>query len=170
VLVRELGLSNAAYGVAFAISSGSILAGSWTAGLLAHRIGSERLLRLACGAAPLVGGAAFALNVLVPHAPAAWEFVAVMAAYAFTFGVIVPNAFAAGMEHAGAIAGLAAGMLGASQMLGGSIGSMINGGFPYKAHVDVGLSVGTAGIGVAAAYAWSARADRFAPAVPIEKI
>lgn len=169
VFIRELGLSNRAFGAAFFVSSGAILAGSWTAGMLAHRVGSERLLQAACGGAALAGSAAFALNVLVPHVPAAWAFAAVMAAYAFTFGVLVPNAFAAGMEHAGAFAGVAAGMLGATQMLGGSIGSIVNGALPYKANVNVGLSVGIAGIGVVAAYWWSVRAARSAPALSFEK-
>jgi DHA1 family bicyclomycin/chloramphenicol resistance-like MFS transporter len=105
VLVRELGLSNTAYAVAFAISSGSILAGSWSAGAFAHRISAERLLSLACRGATISGIAAFALNVLVSHAPSAWQFVAVMATYAFTFGLLVPGAFAAGMEPAGDMAG-----------------------------------------------------------------
>lgn len=169
VLVRQLGLSNAAYGFAFAISSGSILVGAWTTGALAQRIGSERLLRAACAGAAIVGGAAFALNVLAPHGPAAGEFVAVMAAYAFTFGVIMPNAFAAGLEHAGDMAGVAAGLLGATQMLGGAAGSIMNGALPYRANIDVGLSVGIAGIGVAAAYGWSARAARFAPAISFKE-
>lgn len=169
VLVRELGLSNLAYGIAFAISSGSILAGSWMSGILAHRIGSERLLSAGCAAAAIVGCVTFALGVLEPHAPAAWEFVGVMAAYAFTFGLIAPNAFAAGMEHAGAMAGVAAGMLGATQMLGGSVGSMVNGALPFKTYVDVGLTVGVAGIGVAAAYLWSLRAGRLASAISFEE-
>jgi hypothetical protein len=84
-----------------------------------------------------------------------------MAAYAFTFGVIVPNAFAAAMERVGGMAGVGAGMLGAAQMLGGAIGSTVNGALPFKAHVDVGLSVGVAGLGVAAAYGWSLRGGRF---------
>jgi DHA1 family bicyclomycin/chloramphenicol resistance-like MFS transporter len=164
VLVRELGLSRTAYAIAFAISSGSILTGSWLAGLVAHRIGAERLLGVACTGAAIAGSAAFTLNVLVPHAPAAWQFVAVMATYAFAFGLLVPGAFAAGMEHAGGMAGVAAGMLGATQMLGGSIGSAMNGALPFRANVDVGLSVGVAGIGIAGAYLWSVRAARLAPA------
>jgi DHA1 family bicyclomycin/chloramphenicol resistance-like MFS transporter len=169
VLVRELGLSNGAYAAAFAISSGSILIGSWTAGNLAHRVGSERQLRFACIAAAVAGMATFMLNVLVPHPPAAWQFIAVMAAYAFSFGIIVPNAYAAGMEHAGAMAGVAAGMLGATQMLGGSIGSLLNGALPYKTYVDVGLSVGIAGLGVVVAYSWSVIAERRRPAVGFEE-
>ncbi len=161
VLVRELGLSNTAYAVAFAISSGSMLAG-----MLANRLGAERLLSVACAGSALAGTAAFALNVLVPHAPSAWQFVAVMATYAFSFGLLVPGAFAAGMEPAGDMAGVAAGLLGASQMLGGSIGSAINGSLPFRANVDVGLSVGIAGIGVAAAYLWSVRAARLATKPP----
>jgi DHA1 family bicyclomycin/chloramphenicol resistance-like MFS transporter len=168
VLVRALGLSNTAYGIAFAISSGSILAGSWSAGLLARRVGSERLLGLGAAGAAVVGSAVFALNVLVPHAPAVWQFVTVMAAYAFTFGIIVPNAYAAGMERAGTMAGVAAGMLGATQMFGGSIGSIINGALPYKAYVGVGLSVGVAGVGVAVSYVWSVRAGRVVPAISVD--
>jgi DHA1 family bicyclomycin/chloramphenicol resistance-like MFS transporter len=144
VLVRELGLSNSAYAAAFAISSGSMVAGSWLAGTLAHRLGAERLLSVACAGSAFAGIAAFALDVLVPHAPSAWQFVAVMASYAFTFGLLVP------------------GLLGATQMLGGSIGSAINGSLPFRANVDVGFSAGIAGVGVAAAYIWSARANRLA--------
>ena len=66
------------------------------------------------------------------------------------------------MEPAGDMAGVAAGLLGATQMLGGSIGSAVNGALPFRANVDVGLSVGIAGIGVAAAYIWSVRAARLA--------
>jgi DHA1 family bicyclomycin/chloramphenicol resistance-like MFS transporter len=165
VLVRELGLSNALYGVAFAISSGAILLGSWLAGAFATRVGPERVLAAACAAGTLAGGAMFALTVLVPHAPPAWAFVLAMAAYAFTFGVIVPNAFATGMEHAGEMAGVAAGLLGATQMLGGALGSTINGVLPFVTYVDVGLSVGCAGIGIAAAYLWSTRARPLAAAL-----
>ena len=160
VLVRELGLSNTDYGIAFAVSSGSILAGSYSAAVLAHRIGSERMLAGAAIVAALAGSAVAARSVFAPQAPAAWQFVALMAGYAFTFGVIVPNAFAAALERAGAMAGLGAGMLGASQMLGGSLGSMVNGILPFKPHVGVGLSVGIAGLGVAAAYAWSRHGAR----------
>jgi DHA1 family bicyclomycin/chloramphenicol resistance-like MFS transporter len=166
VLVRELGLSNTAYAVAFAISSGSILAGSWLAGTLAHRLGAERLLSMACAGLALAGAAAFALNILAPHAPSAWQFVAVMAIYGFTFGILIPGAFAAGMEPAGDMAGIAAGLLGATQMLGGSIGSAINGSLPFRPNVDVGFTVGIAGIGVAAAYIWSIRAARLASRPP----
>jgi DHA1 family bicyclomycin/chloramphenicol resistance-like MFS transporter len=161
VLVRELGLSNAAYGVAFAISSGAILTGSWLAGLLAHRIGSERLLRLGCIAGALAGTVMFMLTVAGGRPPAAWVFVLAMAAYAFTFGIILPNAFAAGMEHAGAMAGVAAGLLGATQMLGGALGSTVNGILPFKTYVDVGLSVGCSGLGIGLAYLWSCRDTGF---------
>jgi DHA1 family bicyclomycin/chloramphenicol resistance-like MFS transporter len=132
VLVRELGLSNAHYALAFALSSGSILAGSWTTGVLARRVGSERMLAAAAVGAALAGGAVAARNVLVAQPPAAWQFVALMALYAFTFGVIVPNAFAAAMERAGTMAGVGAGMLGATQMLGGAVGSTINGALPLQ--------------------------------------
>jgi len=156
VLVRELGLSNAAFGIAFAISAGAILAGSSATGLLVGRIGSERLLGAASLAAATVACAGCVLGVTLAHPPAPWQFVAVMTAYAFTFGNVVPNAFAAGLERAGAMAGSAAGMLGAAQMLGGSLGSSLNGALPLRPHVAVALSVGIAGIGVAAAYLWSA--------------
>lgn len=157
VLVRELGLSGTQYGIAFAISSGAILSGAWIAGSLAHRIGSERLLRLASIGAALTGGAAFIVNLGAAHAPSAAAFVTAMAAYAFTFGLIVPGAFAAGMEHAGAMAGVAAGTLGATQMLGGAVGSTINGLLPFAPHADVGLSVGIAGLGTLGTYLWSTR-------------
>jgi DHA1 family bicyclomycin/chloramphenicol resistance-like MFS transporter len=159
VLVRELGLSGTQYGIAFAISSGAILSGAWIAGSLAHRIGSERLLRLASIGAALAGGAAFVVNLSAgsAHAPSAAAFVTAMAAYAFTFGLIVPGAFAAGMEHAGAMAGVAAGTLGATQMLGGAIGSTINGLLPFEPHIDVGISVGIAGLGTLVTYLWSTR-------------
>jgi hypothetical protein len=37
---------------------------------------------------------------------------------------------------------------------------------PFRANVDVGLSVGLAGIGVAAAYVWSVRTARLASRPP----
>ncbi len=160
VLVRELGLSNTAFGIAFAISSGAILVGSWTTAMFAHRVAPERLLACASIAAAILGMLVFGVNVLLPHQPAAWEFVATMAAYAFTFGLIIPNVYAAGMEEAGKMAGVASGMLGATQMLGGSLGSVLSGALPYKAYVNIGLTVGVAGIGVALAYIWSLRAGR----------
>ncbi len=162
VLVRELGLSSAAFGVAFALSAASIFGGAWFAGAFADRFGSERLLRLGSGAAAIAGCGAFAFNIALPHAPPAPLFVAVMALYAVAFGVLVPNAFAAGMEHAGAMAGVAAGVLGAAQMLGGAIGSTINGALPFAPHVNVGLSVASAGVATVLCYALSTRA-RYAP-------
>jgi len=169
VLVREMGLSNAMYGVAFAISSGAILIGSWLSGLLAHRIGPERLLAGACIAGTLAGAAMFALTVPAQHVPPAWAFVTAMALYSLTFGVIVPNAFAAGMEFAGEMAGVAAGLLGATQMLGGALGSTINGVLPFATYVDVGLSVGCAGVGIAVAYVWSLLGGGLAPAAAFDE-
>ena len=157
VLVRELGLSNGGFGVAFAIASGAILAGSWVAGALAHRFNSERLLAAASLAAGAIGSLAFALNAIDPHAPPAWAFVGIMAANAFTFGIIVPTAYAVGLEPAGAMAGVASGLMGATQTLGGAFGSTIDGVLPFAVHLNVGLSAGIAGLGTAAAYLYSRR-------------
>ena len=165
VLVRELGLSNAAYGVAFAISSGAILTGSWVAGALAHRLDSERLLAAASLAAGAIGSLSFLVNRIDPQVPPAWAFVSVMAAYAFTFGVIVPTAFAAGLEPAGAMAGVASGVMGATQTLGGAFGSTIKGVLPFAVHLDVGLSAGIAGLGTAAAYLYSRRSPAARPVI-----
>jgi hypothetical protein len=67
------------------------------------------------------------------------------------------------------MAGVAAGLLGATQMLGGALGSTINGVLPFATYVDVGLSVGCSGLGIAIAYVWSLRGGRLAPAVAFDE-
>jgi hypothetical protein len=82
-----------------------------------------------------------------------------MGAYAFAAGMVMPNLFAIGMERAGAFAGIAAAVLGASQMAGGAVGSTLVGATGLVPSRAVGAVVLGAGVLVAAAYAASLTPD-----------
>ncbi len=157
VLVAQLHLASGAFAGCFALVASSLLVGATVTGRLAHRIGSERLF--ACGIAgmTLAGAAVYAVDA---WAPSAVGFTATMMLFAFCFGIVVPSAFAAALHDAGASAGLAAGILGASQMVGGAVESAVAPAIHGVPSFGAGLVVGISTLGTALAYLRSRRAAR----------
>ncbi len=148
-LVAQMHVPAGLYAVAFALNACALLAGSFSAGRLAPRVGPERMFRCGVGLGVLAGFAALALDVLVPT-PAG--FVATFALVAFASGIALPGAYTAGLAGAGGDAGLASGIFGAAQMTGGGIGSALAGGLPFAHAAAIGAVVVGGTLAAAAAY------------------
>jgi DHA1 family bicyclomycin/chloramphenicol resistance-like MFS transporter len=159
VLMDQFGLGIGWYATAFAGASAAFVVGT----LSTARIGRgraempERLLAIGTFAMPVVGAAVLGAYSFGRTGPVA--FVLAMGAYAFAAGMVMPNLFAIGMERAGAFAGIAAAVLGASQMAGGAVGSTLVGATGLVPSRAVGAVVLGAGVLVAAAYAASLTPD-----------
>jgi hypothetical protein len=82
----------------------------------------------------------FGLDVLLPH-PTVGSFVVGMSLFALLFGIAIPNAFAVGLQDAGTVAGTGAAIMGATQMVGGSLGSTLISLFPFPPLVAIGSMV-----------------------------
>jgi DHA1 family bicyclomycin/chloramphenicol resistance-like MFS transporter len=147
-LVEQMHVPSGLYALAFALNACALLAGSFGGGRVAHRVGPERLFAFGVALSLVAGIAVCALDALVPTPVV---FVAGFAFVAFAFGIAFPGAFAAGLAEAKGDAGVASGILGASQMLGGAIGSAATGLLPFAPSAAVGtvVLVGTAGCAVA---------------------
>ena len=158
VLVDQFRLPTIAYAIAFAGASAAFIVGTLATGRFARGRPEmpERLLAIGAYAMPAIGALVLAISALPNGGPA--PFVVAMGAYAFAAGMVMPNVFAIGMERAGAIAGIAAAVLGAAQMAGGAIGSTLAGAIGLEPSRAVGVVVLGAGAVVAIAYASSRRA------------
>jgi DHA1 family bicyclomycin/chloramphenicol resistance-like MFS transporter len=119
VLIEVYGVPSARYGLYFGLSAVGIMLGAATNKRLLHRFSGERVLRwglvllLAAGlllllqSATRLGGAA---GVMPP-----------VMLYVFAYALTAPNATALAMEPLPRMAGMAASLMGAIQMAGGSL-------------------------------------------------
>jgi DHA1 family bicyclomycin/chloramphenicol resistance-like MFS transporter len=153
-LVTQMHVPSGLYAVAFALNACALLTGSFGGARLAKRVGPERLFRIGVVLAVLAGFATFALDTFAPSPPG---FVATFAFIAFASGIAMPNAYAAALADAGPDAGLTSGLLGASQMIGGGIGSAVAGALPFAPAESIGAVVLAGTLGAAAAYVLSWR-------------
>jgi DHA1 family bicyclomycin/chloramphenicol resistance-like MFS transporter len=153
-LVTQMHVPSGLYAAAFALNACALLTGSFGGARVARRVGPERLFRFGVVFAVIAGIATCALDALAPNPVG---FVATFALVAFASGIAMPNAYAAALADAGTDAGLASGLLGASQMIGGGIGSAIAGVLPFPPAESIGIVVLVGTLGASAAYAWSRR-------------
>jgi DHA1 family bicyclomycin/chloramphenicol resistance-like MFS transporter len=113
-LMWALGVGQAVYSGLFALTAAAIMAGALAGPGLIRRAGRSRVvwagLMLATGAGV---GLVLLASAGLPSAPAV---IALVAAYTFTRGLVLPVATAAAMEPMGHAAGLTSGLLGALQM------------------------------------------------------
>lgn len=137
-LVTQMHVASGPYAAAFAVNACALLAGSFVAARLTQRIGAERLF---AGGVALSFVAAILACALDVAAPSPAGFVATFALYAFAFGVLLPNAYAAGLAPAGADAGTASAVLGATQMIGGGAASALAAALPIAPSSGTGLTV-----------------------------
>lgn len=149
VLVAQMHVPSGLYALAFALNACALLAGSFSGGRVAQRVGPERLVAFGVSLSLIAGITTCALGVWGPS-PAA--FVAGFAFVAFAVGITTPAAFTAGLVAAKGDAGVASGILGASQMLGGAIGNAVTGLLPLVPSAAVGTVVLAGTAGCAGAY------------------
>jgi len=159
VLIDRMRISSAAYAVAFAIASAAVLAGSLATARLSQRgVAPQRILAAGVRGAACAGVVALVVGLVLSDAHGQWWevalFVAAMAASLFFGGFVMPAIYALGLQDAGAMAGVGAAVLGASQMLGGALGSTAVGVLPIAPVVAVGMLAAACGLltwGIAAA-------------------
>lgn len=160
VLQDVYGLSPQGYSAVFALNSIGIVGCAQLGGRLAHRVGSERLLRI--GLVALMAGAA----VTVVGGLVDVGLVGILPGpflIAMSVGLIFPNALTLAMAEHGKDAGAASAMLGVLQFLiGGLVAPLVGIG---GQHTAIPMLVVMAGCAVVATLAWTvlARPRRLVP-------
>lgn len=142
VLEHQLHLPPLVFSIAFATNALCLLAGSYTGGHLARTMEPDRILQLGTAGVGVAGIA----TLLVGFHPTLIAFVALMSAFAFCYGMSIPQAYALGLHEAPQIAGTASATLGSSQQLGGSIGSTVVGMLPFTSSINVGICAALGGL------------------------
>jgi len=151
-LIGELHVTTTQFAFAFAINASAFIIAASASGWLARRVDPELLLAAGAALTLLAAILSWAVDT---YAPSVGAFVATWTLYAFGIAFTLPGSFAAVLSAARRDAGLAAGLLGAAQMLGGAAGSTLNGALPFVATTSLGLVALTGGIAGAAGYALS---------------
>jgi DHA1 family bicyclomycin/chloramphenicol resistance-like MFS transporter len=138
-LIEQLHVTSTQFAIAFAINASAFLVSSAISGRIARAIDPEWIIAAGTAILLIAGLAAWGVDTF---APSVAGFVATWTLYAFGIALVFPGAFAALLFAARADAGLAAGLLGAAQMLGGAAGSAFAGivpGVPTSALGTVAL-------------------------------
>jgi DHA1 family bicyclomycin/chloramphenicol resistance-like MFS transporter len=148
-LIGQLHVSSTRFAFAFAINASSFIIAAIFSGWLARKIDPEILLATGAGVTLLAGILTWTVDT---YAPSVGGFVATWTLYAFGIAFALPGSFATVLVAARRDAGLAAGLIGAAQMLGGAAGSTLNGALPFVATTSLGLVALIGGIGGAAGY------------------
>lgn len=151
VLIDGMGVSSAGYAIAFALASAAVLVGSLATARLSQRgVPPRRVLVAGARGAACAGLAALAVGLALRGAQGQWwevaVFVVAMGTSLFFGGFIMPTIFTLGLQDAGAMAGVGAAVLGASQMLGGALGSTAVGVLPVAPVVAVGALAAVCGV------------------------
>lgn len=156
-LIAQMHVSSTQFAFAFAINASAFIVASFLTGRLVRRIDPEILLATGTG---LTLVAAILTWVIDTHWPSIGGFVATWTFYAFGIAFALPGSFATVLDAAKHEAGLAAGLLGAAQMLCGGLGSTLSGALPGIPTTTLGLLALIGGIGAAAGYLLSRPALR----------
>jgi DHA1 family bicyclomycin/chloramphenicol resistance-like MFS transporter len=151
-LIDQLHVTSAQFAIAFAINASAFLVSSAITGRIARRVDPELIIAGGTAILLIAGIGAWTLDTF---APSVAGFVAMWTLYAFGIAFVFPGSFAALLFAARADAGLAAGLLGAAQMLGGAAGSAIAGIAPGVATSALGLIALIGCLASAAGYALS---------------
>ena len=151
-LIVQLHLSSTQFALAFALNSLSYIAASVINARLVRFVDPERLF----GA-----GAAFVLFATIvawgtdTYAPSVTGFIATWSLFAFGTAFTTPAAYGTLLNLARSDAGLAAGLLGATQAVGGAVGGTLSGAQSALPTTTLGLFALIGGIGATAGYVLS---------------
>jgi DHA1 family bicyclomycin/chloramphenicol resistance-like MFS transporter len=119
VLIDLYGVPVARFGFYFALSALGLIMGAFINGRLAHRFSGERVMQ--GGFALLLGAGALLVAVAWLRLGGPLVLMLPIMAYVMALALIQPNSIAAAMEPLPHMAGLAASLMGAIQMGGGSL-------------------------------------------------
>jgi DHA1 family bicyclomycin/chloramphenicol resistance-like MFS transporter len=148
-LIVQLHLTSAQFALAFAINSLAFIAGAALSARLTKVVDSEILL--ACGCA-LILVATIITFFVDTNFPSVVGFIATWSSYAFGIAFAAPGSYAALLNLARTDAGLAAGLLGATQAVGGAVGGTLSGARTGPPTATLGLFALIAGLGATAGY------------------
>jgi DHA1 family bicyclomycin/chloramphenicol resistance-like MFS transporter len=148
-LIVQLHLSSSQFAFAFAINATSFIVAAALATRLARTVEPEILL--ASGSA-LVLVATLLTWFVDTNFPSVAGFIATWSLYAFGIAFTTPGSYAALLHLARSDAGLAAGLLGATQAVGGAVGGTLSGASSNPPTTTLGLFALLAGIGATAGY------------------
>ena len=151
-LIAQLHVTSTQFAIAFAINASAFLISAAISSRVAHLIDPEWVVALGTALMLVAGVAAWGIDTYAPSVPG---FVATWTLYAFGMAFIMPGSFAAVLDDARADAGLAAGLLGAAQMLFGAAGSALAGALPGTHTSALGMLAIIGSIGGALGYASS---------------
>jgi MFS transporter, DHA1 family, multidrug resistance protein len=151
-LINELHVTSTQFAVAFAINASAWLIAPVFTSRMRGRIDPERII---AGGTVLLVLSGIAAWIVDSYAPSVAGFVITWTAYAFGMALVFPTSFAAVLYDARADAGLAAGLLGAAQMLFGAAGSAIAGVLPGPATTGLGIVALAGSVAGAIGYALS---------------
>jgi DHA1 family bicyclomycin/chloramphenicol resistance-like MFS transporter len=148
-LIVQLHLSSTQFALAFAVNSTAFIVASAINARLVRFVDPERLL----GA-----GAAFVLFATVvawgvdSYAPSVVGFIGTWSLFAFGTAFTTPGAYGTLLNLARSDAGLASGLLGAAQAVGGAVGGTLSGSQSALPTTTLGLFALIGGIGAAGGY------------------
>jgi DHA1 family bicyclomycin/chloramphenicol resistance-like MFS transporter len=135
-LIDQLHVTSTQFAIAFAINASAFLVSSAISGRIVRRIDPEWIIAGGVAILAVAGAGAWTLDTFAPSVPG---FVAMWTLYAFGVAFVFPGSFGALLFAARSDAGLAAGLLGAAQMLGGAAGSAFAGIAPGAPTSALGL-------------------------------
>lgn len=153
VAIGRLGEAPTTFAVAMIAISAAWMAGTWTAAKLSARWGGARMLSLGTGVT-LAGGLLAAGAIFLP--PSLPLLFLPMAVIAVGNGISQPNAIAGALGARPQLAGTASGLMGAVQMGGGAIATVIVGAFEGGGGAVTFATMCAAGIGTR----WALRGTR----------
>ena len=148
-LITELHLTSTQFAFAFAINSLSFIVAAALSARLARVVDPELLLG---GGAALVLVATILTFSVDTYIPSVTGFIATWSLYAFGVAFTTPGAFAALLSTTRTDTGLAAGLLGATQMLTGALGGTLAGARAGLPTTTLGLFALIGGTATAAGY------------------
>lgn len=153
-LEAQLHVPVSLYALAFALNALMLLAAFFTSARIAPRVGPERVLRAGIILVGCAGIAAFVLDVFFPT-PA--TFIGTMMCFAYGTGLVGPNVVATVLNKAPHDAATAAGLLGATMFVWGSLGSTLASTLPLRPTVAIGIVAAAGACASVAAYLVSRR-------------
>jgi DHA1 family bicyclomycin/chloramphenicol resistance-like MFS transporter len=151
-LIAQLHVDSTQFAFAFAINASAFVVGSVISGRLARAVDPEWILATGVAFTVIAAVSAYGIDT---YAPSIGGFVATWTLFALGIAFVFPASFAAVLSTARSDAGLAAGLLGAAQMLAGAFGSALIGLLPGTPTRQLGVLALIGGLVSAVAYAAS---------------
>jgi DHA1 family bicyclomycin/chloramphenicol resistance-like MFS transporter len=151
-LIGQLHMNSTQFAIAFAINATAFVISSALAARFSRAVDPEWVIAIGVAITLVAGIATWGVDT---YAPSIVGFVATWTAFAFGIAFVFPGSYGAVLSSARTDAGLAAGLLGAAQMLAAAAGSALSGLLPGSATEELGILAIAGSVVGAAGYAVS---------------